>query len=49
VLSALAAGALWARGRAGRVTAAALVVAAAAWSLARDVSLYAERFLAVGR
>ena len=34
---ALAAGALWARGRAGRVSAVALVVAAAAWCLARDV------------
>jgi len=49
VLSALALGALAARGSSGRLAAAALLVAVVAWSLARDVSLYAARFLAAGR
>ena len=49
VLAALGTGALCARGRGGRVTALALLVAVLAWSLATDVSHYAARFLAAGR
>jgi hypothetical protein len=49
LLAACGAGALAARGVAGRVTAGALLLATMAWSLARDVSLYAARFVAVGR
>jgi hypothetical protein len=49
VLAAGGAGALAARGRTGRLTAAALLLAAVSWSLARDVAHYAARLLAVGR
>jgi hypothetical protein len=49
VLAAQGVGALAARGGAGRWSAAALLIASVAWSLAGDVSHYAARFLAVGR
>jgi len=40
---------LWARGRAGQVAGALLLAGGFLWAAARDVALYAERFLAVGR
>ena len=49
VLSAAALAWAWARGAAGRVVAVLAMVGALGWCLARDVSLYVERFLAVGR
>jgi len=49
VLSAAALAWAWGRGAAGRVVAVLALAGALAWCLARDVSLYAERFLAVGR
>jgi hypothetical protein len=49
VFAAGGAGALWARGRAPRLLALALLAAAFGWCVLRDASLYAARFLAVGR
>ena len=49
VLSAAALAAAWARGVAGKAVAVLALAVALGWCLARDVSLYAERFLAVGR
>jgi len=49
VLSASALAWAWARGLPGRAMAVLALAVALGWSLLRDVSLYAERFLAVGR
>jgi len=49
VLSAAALAAAWSRGVAGRAVAVLALAVALGWSVVRDVSVYAERFLAVGR
>jgi hypothetical protein len=49
VLAASGLAVVWAQGRTGRALTVLAVGAAAAWSLARDAALYAERFFAAGR
>jgi hypothetical protein len=39
----------WAQGRSGRALAVLALLAGLAWAILRDVSLYADRFVAVGR
>jgi len=49
VLSVAALAWAWARGLPGKAMAILALAVALGWSVARDVALYAERFLAVGR
>lgn len=49
VLSASGLAVAWAQGRSGRAVAMLALVAGLAWAALRDVSLYADRFVAIGR
>jgi hypothetical protein len=49
VLSAAGLAVAWAQGRSGRAVAVLALLAGLAWAAARDVALYADRFVAIGR
>ena len=49
VLTASGLAVVWAQGRAGRALTVLALAGAVAWSVARDVSLYTDRFFAAGR
>jgi hypothetical protein len=49
VLTAAGLSVAWTRGRAGRAAAGLAVAGGLGWALVRDVTLYAERFVAIGR
>jgi hypothetical protein len=49
VLTAAGLAVVWAQGRSGRALTVLALAAAVAWSAARDLSLYADRFFAAGR
>jgi hypothetical protein len=49
VLSAAGLAVAWAQGRSGRAVAVLALLAGLGWAVLRDVSLYADRFVAIGR
>jgi hypothetical protein len=49
VLSAAGLAVAWAQGRSGRAVAVLALAAGLGWAVLRDASLYAERFVAIGR